>query len=658
MRCTKCSFISFDDLSACAKCSTDLSKLSKELNGTCTEARLEFFLGSAIQTPGADEDSLSDSQMLPPIDQGSMNFDDTSTGGFSPLAAPSFDDTANVRAEDDVAIELGDIMPIDFGQFDSDSALPEGALEHTDSLNLDNFNFDFDKTDAVSAPVDKATAFDSTLDSTAAFSESSDDFQFDGDLSDLDIGDLSQDIPVVLADAGSSPSDNALDADALPDNVDLNFDQELFDHLDDSDSLDETTSLNNDISLNDTQIAFEPIRDGHSAPLELDESLVAELSGPTSLDVSGEFSMDFSDDPSASGDFELDAALVAELASDDTAAAKDPEDVFSVSGDFSADAVGLGEPLEFAQSSSLSDETPHAQIEDLTGEFPPIREEDTELAELDLGDIDVSDLLDTSDNETAAGADNGLYQRSDLFGEQAEPGLSAVDDTISEAVGNREDINLDLQPELFVEDAELDTLPSIDDTIREEAGSRNEAGLNQPQDLFSEPADLGGLPTVDDTIREGAGGRDEEPLDLRIDDEVVLEFEGEFLNEGLGGADEINSSGSDLADLTDEIDLPEGNAPQDFSSSLLDDTFRDGEPLDASLVSSKEDPADDLLDDELVLDAAIEDVDSLPSDIDVLALDADFEAFLNKTSKGDEQQEVELITDDDDDDEGPPDLPV
>lgn len=657
MRCTKCSFISFDDLSACAKCSTDLSKLSKELNGTCTEARLEFFLGSAIQTPGSDDDNLSDSQMLPPIDQGNMNFDDTSTGGFSSLAAPSFDDTANVRAEDDIAIELGDIMPIDFGQFDSDSALPEGALEHTDSLNLDNFNFDFDKTDTVSAPVDKATALDSTLDSTAAFSESSDDFQFDGDLSDLDIDDLSQDIPVVLADAGSSPSDNALDADTLPENVDLDFDRELFDNLDDSGSLDETTSLNDDISMNDTQIAFEPIRDGHSAPLELDESLVAELSRPTSLDVSGEFSMDFSDDPSASGDFELDEALVAELASGDTAAAKDPEDVFSVSGDFSADAVGLSEPLEFAQSSSLSDDTPHAHIEDLTGEFPSIREEDTELAELDLGDIDVSDLLDTSDNETALGADDGRNQGPDLFGEQAELVLPAVDDTISEMVGNREDIDLDLQQDLFEEQANLDTLPSVDDTVREEAGNRDFGDLNQPQDLLAKPTDFG-LSTVDDTIREEAGSRDDEPLDLRIDDEVVLEFEGEFLNEGLGGPDEINSSGSDLADLTGEIDLPEGNAPQDFSSSLLDDTFRDGEPLDASLVSSKEDPEDDLLDDELVLDAAIEDVDSLPLDIDVLALDADFEAFLNKTAKGEEQQEVELITDDDDDDEGPPDLPV
>lgn len=657
MRCTKCSFISFDDLSACAKCASDLSKLSKELNGTCTENRVEFFLGSAVQSSGLDEDNFSDSQMIPPIDPGDMNFDDTSTGGFSPLSAPSFDDTASVPAEDDVAIELGDIMPIDFGQFDSDSALPEGDLEHTDSLNLDNFNFDFDKTDAVSPPAaDQAI----DLDSTTAFSESTDDFQFDGDLSDLDIGDLSQDIPVVLADAGSSPSDNALNdkSGEFPEDAAFDFDQELFDHLaDTSGSLDETMSLNDDISLDDTQVAFEPIRDGHSAPLELDESLVAELSRPASLDVSREFSMDFSDDHSASGDFELDAALVAELASGDEVAAKDSEDVLSVTGNFSADPVGIEDPLEFAHNLNVSEETHLGQIEDLTGEFPLIREEDTELVELDLTDIDVSDLLDTSDNETALGADDGRNQRPDLFGEQAELVLPAVDDTISEMVGNREDIDLDLPQDLFEEQANLDTLPSVDDTIREEAGNRDFGDLNQQQDLFVEQSNSGGLSTVDDTIREERGRRNDEPLDLQIDDDVVLEFDGEFLNEGIEGADELNSSGSDLVDLGEEIDLPEGNTPQDFSSSLLDDTFREGEPVDISLVSSNEVSTDDLFDDELILDNAVDDVDSLPSDIDVLALDADFEAFLNKTASVEEHQEVELVIDDDDDEE-PPALPV
>ncbi len=620
MRCTKCSFISFDDLSACAKCANDLSKLSKDLNGTCTETRLEFFLGSAIQTPVTDEDNLSDSQMLPPIAQGDMNFDDTSTGGFSPLSAPSFDDTANVSSEDDVAIELGDIMPIDFGQLDSDSVLGEGALENTGSLNLDNINFDFDKTDAVSPPTDKGIDPDSTV----GLSASTDDFQFDADLSDLDFGDLSQDIPVVLADTGSPSSDNALDAGGLPVSGDFDFDQDLFDHLaDNSGSLDETTSLNDDISLNDTQIAFEPIVERPDAPLELDESLIAELSGSTSPNDSGEFSMDFSGDHSASGDFELDAALVAELASGDTAAtAKDPEDVFSVTGNFSADTVGFDAPLEFAHSSKVSEELSFDHVEDLTGEFPPIREEDTELAELDLGDIDVSDLLDTSVNITTAGTDGGQNQQQDLFVAEAELVPSNVDDTISEMVGNKEDIDLDLQHDRFMEQVPLDALPSVDDTIREEAGRR-----------------------------------EDEHLDIQLEDDIVLEFDGEFLNEGIEGPDEIKNSGSDLVDMTAEIDLPEGSMPQDFSSSLLDDTFREGEPIDVSFASSKEDLADDLLDDELVLDSA-EDMDNLSADIDVLALDADFEAFLNKTASNEENQEIDLVSDDDDDDEEPPALPV
>lgn len=467
MRCTKCSFISFDDLSACAKCASDLSLLSKELNGTCTEARLEFFLGSAIQAPILDEENFSDSQVLPPINQGEMNFDDTSSGSFSPLSAPpsgaddfDFNDSVGLSTEDDVAIELGDVMPIDFDQLDSGSGLSEGTLEQTDSQNFDDFNFDLDKSDNASTSTDQAIDLDFTTD----LSDSTEDFQFKGDFSDIDIGDLSKDNSTGSTDVtGKFPED-------------VGFDQELFEHLaDNSGSFDETTSLNPDAGLNATQLSVLSAGAEPSTPLELDESLVAELAGPSSLDVSGEFPINYSDH-SASGDFELDDALVAELATANDTGTKHKE-------------------LDLEHGLTEKEVLSFAQVENLTGDFPSVEEDDA-LSGLDLADIDVSDLLDNSDK------------------------------------------------------------------------------------------------TADSD------------------------------NEGL--------------------DLPETNTPQKFNPSALNDTFRDAEPVE------------NLLDEELVLDHADLD-DDLPEDIDALALDDDFAAFVNKTASGDEIPEIKLISDDDED--GPPDLP-
>lgn len=699
MRCTKCSFISFDDLSSCAKCASDLSHLSKELNGTCIETRQEFFLGSAIQTHGLDEDNFSESQMLPPINQGDMNFDDTSTGGFSPISAPSadsknfgFDDSMSVAAEDDVSIELGDIMPIDFDQLDSSSVLSAGTLEHTDSLNVDNLSFDLDKTDTLSPQDDN----DLNLDFDVDFSDSGTDFKFDGDISDIDIGDLSEDLPVVMAGANTFSADDTLTdvSGNLSKDTDFDFDQELFENLsDDSGSFDETISLNADGGLNETQVSALSIEDDHSTPLELDESLIAELSGPSSLDLSGELSLNFSDH-SASGDFELDAALVAELARGDADAAKgagaekalefadiSTEDVdlsfaqiedltgefpplreeglgfsdHSASGDFELDPAlvaeltgdeevatqGVGEALSTTEVFAAGAmEVPVAQGEDLIGDFPSLREEDdVELSGLDLTDIDVSDLLDPSDQLPAADADGGRNQQQE--GSVAQPVVhtASVDDTVREEAGSREFAQLDIQVEDDVdlefdgeivgeEPGEIDALSSGSE-IEALAGEINLPAGNPPQDFSSS--------FLDDTLRES------ESVDA-----VLVSSEK-------AAADDILDVGSEIEGLAGEINLPAGNPPQDFSASFLDDTFRDGESADALLVSAEEDAADDLLDEELVLDDAGQDED-LPVDIDVLALDADFEAFLNKTAKGDSLPEIELISDDDDED-GPPDLP-
>jgi hypothetical protein len=566
MRCTKCSFISFDDLSACAKCAADLSNLSQELNGTCTETRPEFFLGSAVQTPGLDEDGYSDSQMLPPIDQSAMNFDDTSTGGFAALSSSSsenkefnFDDSTSLSAEDDVAIELGDIMPIDFDQLDSGSVLTEGTAGQSEALNFDDLSFEADKTANVTAPGDKEI----DLDFSDAFSDSGETTRFNGD--------LSQDIPVVLADDRTFSSDDTMTdvSGRFHENTGFNFSQEFSDLADSSGSFDETITLNSDGGMNKTQVSLHAIGDDSAAALDLDESLVAELAGPAAPDLSSELSLDLDySDSSASGDFELDEALVAELASGDQAAMKSGKDELPLRESLDLETDEFKKSLDIEHDLTADEVLSFAQVEDLTGDFPPLLEEDdTELAGLDLADIDVSDLVDPSDKTAEANAE--LNPLSDISVEQ--PVRAA----------------------------------SVDDTIREEAGNRVPGLFDNQNDVIE-------------------------------------------------GIDALSGSGSDLDSLVGEIELPEDGTPQDFGSSSLDDTFRDGgRTADASSVSLGDDLEDDS-EEELVLGQDGDDLE-LPAEIDALAMDDDFAAFLNKTASVENIPEIELITDDDDD--LPPELP-
>ena len=219
MRCPKCSFISFDDLATCAKCANDLSFLGKELNGTGRETKVDFFLGSAIQAPGLEDEGLSESQVLPPIPHEEINFDSTSSGAYSRInddtQVMDLDDGVVSLAEDDVSIELGDIMPIDLDQLDTSAFVQAGDLDQTDSVSFDEGGGDLDATEAFSLDNDidldltgrfAATNLDvkdslSAIDLEGSSSQSSSDLDLDEDL---------------LSALGDSPDDDLDATAALP----------------------------------------------------------------------------------------------------------------------------------------------------------------------------------------------------------------------------------------------------------------------------------------------------------------------------------------------------------------------------------------------------------------------------------------------------------
>jgi len=479
MRCPKCSFISFDDLAVCAKCAGDLSVLSRELNGTCIEARPEFFLGTAIQTPSLDDGNFSDSQVLPPIDHGGINFDDTSTGGFSPVSSSvsgsssyDFDDSMGLATEDDIAIELGDIMPIDLDQLDDTSVFSGVALADTDSFDPANFALDMDRTETINT-----ANFDVDLDLTGKFASTNLDMALDGDFTDIDIDDsdldFSSDTP--LSPRGASVDGFRADSEmsdiernSLDSSVGIDLDDELIAQLSTFvDDLDTSASFS---SLVTSGGAAEPEAEAYGGEVEFDDALVAELTGsfPVNEALGGE-GLDNYAALSGPGEFELDAA---------------PGGVFD---DIDLDDRGDETSFSLAGGSfgGASAETP---IEDLTGEFSPISyTEEPELGDLNLSDIDVTDLIEPSS------ADNVLLASDNAAVDVGVP----VEDLTGEFVPSAFDDEVELDEELLLSE----------DTESVEAVSLDQLLVAEDSAVFGDVSGVAGetemsLPIVEDVALE------------------------------------------------------------------------------------------------------------------------------------------------------------
>ncbi len=290
MRCPKCKFISFDDLSNCAKCANDLSALSAELNGTGIETHLEFFLGPVIQAPNFEDDEFSDSQKLPPIDHAAINFDDTGSGEYAAYKPSDqgqgidFDESVGIASEDDISIELGDIMPIDLDQLDVTSVM---AQDISDTLSLEN-----DLDDFASMTSDQQSDIDLNL--TSKFSRNNHDLELNEDFSDIDLSDPDIDFDDTnlgarndtVKDSSWGDADDtvlAIDSDDMPTGAldsSIDLDSELIAELaDSSDDLDATTTLTKSTGEFDAVNLSASEGDSISeSTFDLDDSLAIDLS--------------------------------------------------------------------------------------------------------------------------------------------------------------------------------------------------------------------------------------------------------------------------------------------------------------------------------------------------------------------------------------------
>jgi hypothetical protein len=421
MRCPKCKFISFDDLSNCAKCANDLSALGSELDGTCKETHLGFFLRSVIQSQNIEEKEFSDSQALPPIDQEDINFDDTSTGklaAFSKNAEQAqnidLDDIDDVNRDDDISIELGDIMPIDLDQLDLTSVM---SGEFTDTLASNNKQDDVPTTAAVSED-------DIDLNLTAEFANDNLDLEPKESFPDIDLDDTT------LAAGDDTTVIHASPVHASDDVV---------------------------LTANNVSFSAEEL----DSQFDLDDELVAELSDSTTdFDTTATLSK-------SPGHEAIKFSSTGEFATDESAFGKDDTELNTL--DFSdidvSDLVSAPESQIAGESGALSElsdrvDQGNPAVADLHIHTDAMEADSnaenitfTDIDELDLDDLDESDLATLDDTDDLEN-DNGNH----LF--NAEESLSL--DMVSE--GNFEEYKSDEElpeAELFLDDEEDDIPPDL-----------------------------------------------------------------------------------------------------------------------------------------------------------------------------------------------------
>lgn len=141
MRCPKCSYISFDKVTSCVKCSADVTEIAHALNGTAFKPLGTFYLGTLIPDyaaafgldqgaeeftldSGADDldismDAIGDFDEVPDL-PGDIDMGDED---FTLAAADDIPDFEG----DDISLEGHDVPDMDLSSFGEDTGFQTGA---------------------------------------------------------------------------------------------------------------------------------------------------------------------------------------------------------------------------------------------------------------------------------------------------------------------------------------------------------------------------------------------------------------------------------------------------------------------------------------------------------------------------------------------------
>lgn len=166
MRCPKCGYISFDKVTSCSKCETDVTEIASSLDGTGFQPMNNFFLGTLLpdfmtvmdsdssSLQGAaddlnismdDLDDFADIGDIPGESEGFGlgDFENESTISLQGVVVPEVD----LSDFDDGDLDNVDTMQISAEQLGELHAHPEDEEDHLDLADVDIPEFDLDGVD-------------------------------------------------------------------------------------------------------------------------------------------------------------------------------------------------------------------------------------------------------------------------------------------------------------------------------------------------------------------------------------------------------------------------------------------------------------------------------------------------------------------------------
>jgi hypothetical protein len=135
MRCPKCGYISYDHLTACAKCGRDVSELAAELQGTSIKTEAPMFLSGALGAfSGEEEETFEEQALEADMDEG-IDFSMEEEGqdvdfSFEEEGEEEADiSLAEAEAEEAATMEAGEDVDFDLGV--EEAELPEEEMTET-----------------------------------------------------------------------------------------------------------------------------------------------------------------------------------------------------------------------------------------------------------------------------------------------------------------------------------------------------------------------------------------------------------------------------------------------------------------------------------------------------------------------------------------------
>ena len=536
MKCTKCGYISFDDLTYCSKCTTELASVAETLHGTCSGTEPEFFLASLVSQAMEGESPFEDlgTPETPQPADTEIDFDASTPGD---LSFPGADDTLTLDTEDeDVALELGEILPLDLSQLESGEAPEEDtdfetlSLDETSDIDLTVDLSEEEESDLTDVDLSDAADLeeDETIDFSEDFAEFAPEEEQAEDLQQVDLEDVG------LADL--MPAETAEDEQQLPMDLGSYTDEDETTQLEpmEEESEDEipelelgemTAGLDEDLA----DLGVEPEEEGE---LDLDE---------TSPDFEEELAtLEIDEEETEEQTQELD---IDEEDLEDS----DLSDLVIEEQDEAEDTTGQE---DFDETAELELDGLEIEEEDEAGgsaepEFS-LSEDLEEIPELGLGDLS-EDLVEAPEMQQEL----DLADATGEFGEETEIGL------IDEEAGNgEEEFNLEDAADELDEDPEFD-LEDVSDEFDEEPVLELEDDT-----LEDEGEDVVDLSSLMESA-EGGEGEENETLDLdMLSDEAgpadqTMQLEADDFTDNAGELPEIDLEGEaeeppELPDLNEE----------------------------------------------------------------------------------------------------------